>query len=135
MVALASALAALLLTTSTASASKFEHFKQYLHNSVGASSRQWEGTQEPVIGVVTQTLEKEMNDDPRFADYKYYIMQSYVDWLQAAGARVVPLIQGDLQNVTMDKLSKVNAVLFPGGDGDYLAFGKEVFEAVKAIND
>lgn len=76
-----------------------------------------------------------MNDDPRFKDYKYYIMQSYVDWLQAAGARVVPLIQGDLQNVTMDKLSKVNAVLFPGGDGDYLDFGREVFEAVKAIND
>jgi len=123
-----------LLLTSTTSASKFEHFKQYLHNTL-ATARSWEGTEEPVIGVVTQTLEKEMETDPRFADYKYYIMQSYVDWLQAAGARVVPLIQGDLQNVTMDKLSKVNAVLFPGGDGDYLEFGREVFTQVKGIND
>jgi gamma-glutamyl hydrolase len=47
----------------------------------------------------------------------------------------VPLIQGDSLNVTMDKLGKVNAVLFPGGDGDYLEFGKTVFEAVKAAND
>jgi hypothetical protein len=80
----------LLISTTATTASKFEHFKQYLHNSV--SARQWEGTQEPVIGIVTQTLEKEMLADPRFKDYKYYIMQSYVDWLQAAGARVVPLI-------------------------------------------
>ena len=71
-------------------ASKFEHFKQYLTNKLHASK--WEGTEQPVIGVVTQTLEKEMKDDPRFKDYNYYIMQSYVDWVQAFGARVVPLI-------------------------------------------
>lgn len=35
----------------------------------------------------------------------------------------------------MEKLSKVNAVLFPGGDGDYLDFGKEVFNLVKEHND
>jgi hypothetical protein len=50
------------------------------------------GTEIPVIGIVTQTLEAEMKNDTRFADYKYYIMQSYVDWVQAVGARVVPLI-------------------------------------------
>ena len=76
-----------------------------------------------------------MHNDTRFNDYKYYIMQSYVDWVEAEGARVVPLIQGEPASVTLDKLSKVNGVIFPGGDGDYLDYGRFVFDAVKKLND
>ncbi len=37
--------------------------------------------------------------------------------------------------MTQDKLSRLNGVLFPGGDGDYLDFGRQVFEEIKKIND
>jgi len=76
-----------------------------------------------------------MLDDPRFEGYKSYIMKSYVDSVEAAGARVVPIIVGEPWQVTMDKLSKMNGVIFPGGDGDYLEFGRKLFWTIKEIND
>jgi gamma-glutamyl hydrolase len=76
-----------------------------------------------------------MLDDARFANYKTYIMKSYVDSVEAAGARVVPLINGEPEDVTIEKLKKVNGVLFPGGDGDYLEYGRFVFKAIKEFND
>ena len=76
-----------------------------------------------------------MKNDTRFANYTTYIMKSYVDWVEAVGARVIPLINGEDQNVTIEKLSKVNGVLFPGGDGDYLEYGRFVYEQIKQIND
>ena len=93
------------------------------------------GTQNPVIGIVSQTLEAEMKNDTRFDGYKTYIMKSYVDWVEAVGARVIPLVNGEDKNVTEEKLSKVNAVIFPGGDGDYLEYGRLVFNMTKEIND
>jgi len=76
-----------------------------------------------------------MKTDPRFAQYHSYIMSSYVDFVQSSGARVVPLIMNEMRDVTMDKLSKVNGVLMPGGDGDYLDYGQILYDQVKAYND
>ncbi len=47
---------------------------------------------QPVIGIVAQTLEPEMQVDPRFANYTYYVMSSFVKFLEGAGARIVPLV-------------------------------------------
>ncbi len=33
-----------------------------------------------------------MQTDPRFANYTYYVMSSFVKFLEGAGARVVPLV-------------------------------------------
>jgi hypothetical protein len=33
-----------------------------------------------------------MLTDPRFANYTYYVMSSFVKFLEGAGARVVPLV-------------------------------------------
>ena len=46
----------------------FKHFTPYMVDLAKS------GTEIPVIGIVTQTLEEEMHNDTRFADYKYYIM-------------------------------------------------------------
>jgi len=35
-----------------------------------------------------------MKQDPKFDDYDYYIMAPYVKFMEAAGARVVPIING-----------------------------------------
>ena len=58
-------------------------------------------------------------------------MEAYVEFAQSAGARVVPLVVGEPKEVTLDKLSKLNGVLFPGGDGDYFEYGRFIFETIK----
>ena len=50
---------------------------------------------QPVIGIVTQPLSSSLKKDPRLADKTSYIMQAYVHFMQAAGARVVPLVMTD----------------------------------------
>lgn len=74
-------------------------------------------------------------DDPRFSGYDSYIMTAYVKFLEASGARVVPLILGEPEEVTMDKLSKLNGVLFPGGDGDYTDYGLKIINKLMEYND
>ncbi len=80
----------------------------------------------PVIGVLAQTLEPEMLEDPRFKDYKYYIMATFVKFLQAAGARIIPLIPS-MTDSTLDKvLPRLNGVFWPGGDGDYELIARKI---------
>ncbi len=63
------------------------------------------------------------------------MMAAYVKYLEQSGARVVPLIMGEPTEVTMDKLSKLNGVFFPGGAGDYIDWGRKIFDRVKQYND
>jgi len=131
------AVACLLVASMVDASSKFYSLKQYKMNKdlktfLGGNNT---GTENPVIGIVSQTLEAEMKNDTRFKDYKTYIMKSYVTWVEALGARVIPLVNGEPESVTLDKLIKVNAVVFPGGDGDYLEYGRLIFNKVKEIND
>lgn len=91
---------------------------------------------QPVIGIVSQTLDfTTKKDDHRFDGYKSYIMGAYVRYIQASGARVVPFVYNEPVNVTMEKLGKVNGVLFPGGGGDYVSIGKLIVEHAKKAND
>lgn len=76
-----------------------------------------------------------MHDDPRFSNYTSYMMAAYVQYIQAQGARVIPITYSDSHEVVLDKLSKVNGVLFPGGDGDYYDLGNFVFNEIKKMND
>lgn len=55
-------------------------------------------------------------------------MSAYVTFMESAGARVVPLILGETWDVTLDKINRVDGILFPGGDGDYIEFGRTIFE-------
>lgn len=76
-----------------------------------------------------------MEKDPKLKGYKSYIMSAYVDFIQASGARVVPIDINDPREVTIEKLKKINGVFFPGGSGDYYEYGKFVYQTVKEIND
>jgi len=62
-------------------------------------------------------------------------MAAYVKFIESAGARVVPLIMGELEDVTMEKLSKLDGVLFPGGDGDYDVYGGKIISKIMEYND
>lgn len=91
----------------------------------------------PLIGVLTQPLTATQKKDPRFQGKTSYIMASYINYLESAGARTVPLIfDGDVDK-ELAKLDHLNGVLYCGGSaaGDYDVFGKKVYEKVKKMND
>lgn len=56
-------------------------------------------------------------------------------WAEDAGARVVPLVEDEGWDVTLEKLSRLNGVLFPGGGSNYRKFGHKIYKAVKQYND
>lgn len=62
-------------------------------------------------------------------------MAAYVKFMEAAGARVVPLILGESETVTLEKISKLDGVLFPGGDGDYIEMGGKIIRKIMEYND
>lgn len=76
-----------------------------------------------------------MKTDPKFEGKKSYIMSAYVKYMESSGARVVPIIWGEPENVTLDKISQLDGVLFPGGDGDDYDIGKLVFNEIIKYND
>ena len=91
------AVACLMVASMVDASSKLDSLKQYKMNKdlktfLGGNNI---GTENPVIGIVSQTLEAEMKNDTRFKDYKTYIMKSYVTWVEALGARVIPLVNGE----------------------------------------
>jgi gamma-glutamyl hydrolase len=90
---------------------------------------------QPVVGIVAQTLEPEMQADPRFANYTYYVMSSFVKFLEGAGARIVPLVPTMTPSEIDNALQKINGVFLPGGDGDYYDFAKLLYQKIIALND
>jgi gamma-glutamyl hydrolase len=65
------------------------------------------------------------------------MMDNYVQFLESAGARVVPIIYGNPVEGELAKLDQVNGLVFPGGDAadEYLIWGKQFYTRAKAIND
>lgn len=76
-----------------------------------------------------------MKPDPRFAGYRSYIWDTYVHYIEASGARVVPIIYNETTEAILDKVHKLDGVIFPGGDGDNLELGKIVFDEIIRLND
>ena len=58
-----------------------------------------------MIGIVTQAVDQSMIDyDPQFADYRSYIMADYAQFMEGSGARVVPILDTETDDVTLQKL-------------------------------
>ena len=93
---------------------------------------------QPVIAVLSQAITSDtLKNDPRFADYSSYVMSDYVQFFEGSGARVIPILSTESDEVTLDKLSKINGVLFPGGAGDdlYKAKAEMVYKEAIKKND
>ena len=75
--------------------------------------------------------------DPKFADYKSYIMADYAQFMEGSGARVIPILDTESEEETLKKLSLVNGVLFPGGAGDdqYKAKAEFIYKQAIELND
>jgi gamma-glutamyl hydrolase len=64
----------------------------------------------PVIGILSQPL----HDDDKNSTY---IAASYVKWLEAGGARSIPIPFDASEALVEDLLTQIDGVLFPGGGG------------------
>ena len=62
-------------------------------------------------------------------------MESYVNWVEAVGARVVPIIMNEPWEVTENKIRNLNGLIFPGGDGDCLEWGGPMFDLAVEMNE
>ncbi|CAN6346171.1 unnamed protein product [Urochloa humidicola] len=91
----------------------------------------------PVIGIVSHPGD---GADGRISNgtATSYIGASYVKFVEAAGARVIPLVYNEPEERLLEKLSLVNGVLFTGGSekqGVYFETIKKVFQYVLDRND
>jgi len=98
----------------------------------------------PIIGILSQTIHSELDALlPPGHNYTTYIAASYVKWVEAAGARAVPIIVEN-EISTNEYYSKVfsgiNGVLIPGGavsiyDSGYAEASNLMFDMAKKEND
>lgn len=86
----------------------------------------------PLIGVLAQPLDSGVSGS--------YIQAWYIKWLEAVGARIIPLRYDAPVNETNTLLERVHGILFPGGgahideaSSDYGRFGASVFHAAWKI--
>ncbi|XWS16867.1 hypothetical protein CRYUN_Cryun33cG0017800 [Craigia yunnanensis] len=91
----------------------------------------------PVIGILSHPgdgASGRLNSDTNAS----YIAASYVKFVKAAGARVIPLIYNEPEEILFEKLELVNGVLFTGGwtkDGLYYEIAQKIFKKVLEKND
>ena len=69
--------------------------------------------------MLTQPLDDDIKDDPRFENKTSFIMDAYVKAIESAGGRVVPLIYDADLNETLKKMEQLNGVFYCGGSADH----------------
>jgi len=96
----------------------------------------------PVIGVLSQELDEALEAKlPRGHNYTSYLAASYVKWIEAGGARVVPVIIGKQKQYYQKLFAGLNGLLLPGGSapltgpGGYAEVGGWFFQMAKEAND
>lgn len=96
----------------------------------------------PIIGILSQELDPELDALlPVGHNYTSYIAGSYVQWVEAGGARVVPVIIGRDRGYYAELFQGLNGLLLPGGSaplvgpGGYAEVGGIFFDmAVNSTN-
>jgi gamma-glutamyl hydrolase len=84
---------------------------------------------QPVIGILTHAMP--YNIEPA---QNSFILTNYVRWLEAAGAKVIPIHQWFTDEHLEEVLGKVNGVVFAGGaltlkpEGEYERLAKKIFD-------
>nr|XP_025610897.1 gamma-glutamyl hydrolase 2 isoform X3 [Arachis hypogaea] len=92
---------------------------------------------QPVIGIVTHPgdgASGRLSNSSAVSN----IPASYVKFVEAGGARVVPLVYNESPQKLLKKLDLVNGVLFTGGwakDGQYFETVRRIFKKVLERND
>lgn len=82
-----------------------------------------------MIGVLWQGVDSDPNFPASYGDL--YIPASYVKWVEAAGAQVVPFDFNRTDAEIEKAFSSLNGILFPGGDYDLV--GSRYFEVTALL--
>jgi len=98
-------------------------------------------TDRPIIGILSQGISSSLDDMlPDGHNFTTYIAASYVKWVEAAGARAVPIIvNGDTEYY--EKIySGINGLLIPGGavsiySSPYAEASRHLMELAQKDND
>lgn len=82
-----------------------------------------------MIGILSQPIPQELLDAYNLTNIPYhsFIMDSYVKFVQSAGARAVPIIYHGDMDKELEKLEHLNGVLYCGGSAtgkEYIEFGR-----------
>ena len=95
----------------------------------------------PIIGILSQTItDKLLHKFIPYSENKSYIATSYVKFVQAAGARVVPIFDTyDEKNLTI-VFNSLNGIIFPGGgsslkDSKYIKTVKKLMKLAIQFNE
>ena len=96
----------------------------------------------PIIGVLSQELDDWLLAKlPPNHNYTAYIASSYVKWVEAGGARAVPVIIGKSKEYYEQLFTGLNGLLLPGGSaplvgtGGYAEVGQLFFDMAKKSTD
>jgi len=102
-----------------------------------------------LIGILSQpgdgmtwTVTGRQMKEPVPSDYKEsYIAASYVKFVESGGARAVPLIYNEPEEVLKKKFASINGILFPGGgnsldaDSPFFLTARKLFNWAIEAND
>ncbi|KAG6557513.1 hypothetical protein Mapa_000787 [Marchantia paleacea] len=97
-------------------------------------------TTQPLIGILSGEVQKVIGGGGTFHPGMSYIAASYVKFVEAGGARAVPLLYNEPVESLRRKFSAVNGIVFPGGStnmdgGPYLDTVKLLLDWAIEAND
>mmetsp|Transcript_2841 Transcript_2841/g.3210 ORF Transcript_2841/g.3210 Transcript_2841/m.3210 type:complete len:363 (-) Transcript_2841:63-1151(-) len=79
--------------------------------------------QEPLIGILSQPLFHDLENVS-------FIAASYVQFVEAAGARAVPIVYNDPKEKIIETFGKINGLILPGGTVGSDASSAELYDEV-----
>ncbi|XP_051167679.1 gamma-glutamyl hydrolase A-like [Leptopilina boulardi] len=95
---------------------------------------------QPIIGILSQELIPGLYENYTKL-YNSYIAASYIKFVEGAGAQAVPIWIGQNDSYYEDIMSKINGIIFPGGDVNfnctdgYADAGEKIYKIAKKYNN
>ena len=83
------------------------------------------------VGIESAAVEKDENASNYPVDATGYISANYIDWLEASGAKTMPIAYNEPNEITDQKLKLCDGILMPGGAGDYMEKARYVYDKLK----
>jgi gamma-glutamyl hydrolase len=90
-------------------------------------------TRSPVIGILSQP-DVDRNDGEAHTPGFFYIAASYVKWLEAGGARSIPIPYDATNELFDDIFLEIDGLLLPGGSATFPPFLQYALDTIVAAN-
>jgi gamma-glutamyl hydrolase len=106
-----------------------------LVSSSSSSSAKTPSTRSPVIGILSQpNVDHDNNNGIEPEKYVFYIAASYVKWLEAGGARSIPIPYDATNELFNELYAEMDGLLLPGGKATFPPFLHSALDTIVADN-